>query len=154
MPPHLPSLLTPALLSAIRGQPHLPSHAWYFVAGVALSVLNRPDDIADVFKHALEKGPARVDAKPGHDEQLVIARKMREALVKAAAIGGLPKVRSSTSSMLIATSQPITNAQLVNKRIVRAQRGNTAVAAGRAPGLLADGEARGCLRCPLVDRPA
>ena len=92
MPPHLPSLLTPALLAAIRGQPHLPSHAWYFVAGVTLSVLNRPDDIADVFKHALEKGPTRLDTKPGRDEQLVMARKMREALVKAAAIGGLPKV--------------------------------------------------------------
>jgi hypothetical protein len=88
----LPPLITPALLAAIRSQPHLPSHAWYFVTGVTLSILNRPDEIPRVFSHALEKGPARSDAVPGHDEQLVIARKLREALVKAAAIGGLPKV--------------------------------------------------------------
>ena len=92
MPPHLPSLLTPSLLASIRNQPHLPSHAWYFVTGVTLSALNRPDDIADVVKYALEKGPGRIDSTPAYDEQLIIARKMREALLKAAAIGGLPKV--------------------------------------------------------------
>lgn len=91
-PPNLPTLLTPALLSSIRGQPHLPHHTWYFVAGVTLSVLNRPDEIASIFRHALEKGPGRTDSTPEPDEQLLMARKMREALVKVAPIGGLPKV--------------------------------------------------------------
>ena len=40
----------------------------------------------------MEKGAGNYDKKPEHDEQLEIARKMREALVKAAPIGGLPKV--------------------------------------------------------------
>lgn len=40
----------------------------------------------------MEKGGDRIEASPGHDEKLKIARKMREALVKAAPIGGLPKV--------------------------------------------------------------
>lgn len=88
----LPSIVTPALLSSIRGQPQLPHHSWYFIAGVTLSVLNRPNEIADVFKCAMETGPGNVSIKPEHDEQLRIARKMREALVKAAPIGGLPKV--------------------------------------------------------------
>ena len=93
MPPvKLPSFLTPALLSSIRGQPQLPYHSWYFIAGVTLSVLNRPDEIARVFSHALETGPGHTNRKPEHDEQLQMARKMREALVKAAPIGGLPKV--------------------------------------------------------------
>lgn len=94
MPPV--SVITPALLASIRGQPHLPRHAWYFLTGVTLSVLNLPNEIATVFKHAIEKGPGSCDTKPGHDEQLEIVRKMREALVKAAPIGGLPKVSRRT----------------------------------------------------------
>ncbi len=90
-PVSLPAIATPALLSSIRGHPQLPLHAWYFITGVTLSVLNRPDEIPKVFQYALEKGPGRFDSKPQHDEQLEIARKMREALVKAAPIGGLPK---------------------------------------------------------------
>lgn len=90
MPPV--SVITSALLSSIRGQPHLPRHAWYLVTGVTLSVLNLPHEIPTVFKHAIEYGPGSCDTKPGHDEQLEIARKMRDALVKAAPIGGLPKV--------------------------------------------------------------
>ena len=90
MPPV--SVITPALLSSIRGQPHLPRHAWYFLTGVTLSVLNLPHEIPTVFKYAIEKGAGSCDVKPGHEEQLEIARKMREALLKAAPIGGLPKV--------------------------------------------------------------
>ena len=93
MPPAtLPAIITPVLLSSIRGHPQLPLHSWYFIAGVTLSVINRPDEIPIVFKYAIEQGAGRCDSKPGHDEQLQIARKMREALVKAAPIGGLPKV--------------------------------------------------------------
>lgn len=90
MPPL--SVITPALLSSVREQPHLPRHAWYFLTGATLSVLNLPHEIPTVFKHAIEKGAGSCDTKPGHEEQLEIARKMREALVKAAPIGGLPKV--------------------------------------------------------------
>ena len=93
MPPvKLPAILTPALLSSIRGHPQLPHHSWYFIAAVTLSALNRPDEIANVFKCAMETGAGKVSTKPEHDEQLRIARKLREALVKAAPIGGLPKV--------------------------------------------------------------
>ena len=90
MPPV--SIITPALLFSIRRQPHLPRHAWYFLTSVTLSVLNLPHEIPTVFKYAMEKGAGSCDVEPGHDEQLEIARKMREALVKAAPIGGLPKV--------------------------------------------------------------
>lgn len=96
MPPV--SVITPALLSSIRGQPHLPKNAWFYLAGVTLSVLNLPHEIPTVFKHAIENGANGCDRKPGHDEQLDIARKMRDALVKAAPIGGLPKVSRLMSS--------------------------------------------------------
>lgn len=93
MPPiSLPAIVTPALLSSIRAHPQLPAHSWYFITGVTLSVINRPDEVPHVFRYAIEKGPGRSDSTPEHAEQLHIARKLREALVKAAAIGGLPKV--------------------------------------------------------------
>ncbi len=91
-PPSLPRVLSPALLGFLRGHPLLPAHSWYFIAGVTLSVINRPDEIPVVFQHALEKGGGGEGTTPDHAEQLIIARKMREGLVKSAAIGGLPKV--------------------------------------------------------------
>jgi len=104
MPPvSLPAIITPALLSSIRGHPQLPLHSWYFITGVTLSILNRPDEIANVFRHAMETGPGGVSKKPEHDEQLRIARKMREALVKAAAIGGLPKAINALFALKEAT---------------------------------------------------
>ena len=91
--PPLPRIVSPALLSYLRGHPQLPTHSWYYIAGVTLSVLNRPDEIPLLFQHALDPGGAKDDAKMEHAEQLMIARKMREGLIKSAAIGGLPKVR-------------------------------------------------------------
>lgn len=99
MPP--PLIVTPALLSSIRRQPHLPRGSWYFVAGVALNALNLSAEIPTVFKHAIENGPGSSDIQLGHDQKLEIARKMREALVKAAAICGLPKVLHNPSASAI-----------------------------------------------------
>ncbi len=90
----LPAVITPALLSSIRRQPNLPRHTWYYIAATTLTVLNRPDEIPTVYKHAIENGPDHVDNTPDQEEQLTISRRMREALVKTAAIGGLPKVMS------------------------------------------------------------
>lgn len=93
----LPSIITPTLLHTLRTYPHLPSNTWYFIAGVTLSILNRPDEIPKVFQHAMEQAPVSTGRTSRHDEQLIIARRMREALVKAAAIGGLPKVQTAQS---------------------------------------------------------
>ena len=90
MPP--PGIVTPALLSSIRGQPHLPRGCWYFVAGVTLNALNLAAEIPTVFNHAMENGAGSSTVKPDHSEQLNMARKLRESLIKAAAICGLPKV--------------------------------------------------------------
>jgi hypothetical protein len=95
MPPlnRLPAIITPPLLASIRGHPQLPKHSWYFIAGVTLSVINRPDEIPKVFKFAIEHGVGPTEnIKPAHPEQLQIARKLREGLIKSAAIVGLPKV--------------------------------------------------------------
>jgi len=94
MPPiNLPAVVTPSFLSSIRGHPQLPRQSWYFIAGVTLSVLNRPDEIPKLFTFALDNGvdPA-TNARLAHTEQLQVARRLREGLVKSAAIVGLPKV--------------------------------------------------------------
>lgn len=75
-----------SLLSSIHLTPNLPPQSWYLIAGVTLSALNRADDVSDVFEYAIEKDGSSAEAR------LQIARRMREALVKAAPIGGLPKV--------------------------------------------------------------
>ncbi|KAK3081297.1 hypothetical protein LTS18_008236 [Coniosporium uncinatum] len=93
MPPmNLPPILTPTLIKRISSQPNLPANVWYYVAGVTLSSINRPDEIAKVFQHAIEKSVNDPSgAAPSHTESLQIARRMREALVKSGAIVGLPK---------------------------------------------------------------
>ncbi|MCJ1272456.1 hypothetical protein MMC21_000242 [Puttea exsequens] len=98
------SVITPALLSSVRRQKHLPRDCWYFVVGVTLNALNLSTEIPTVFKHAIENGGGSIDVKPGHGERLEIARKMREALIKAAAITGLPKSINSLTALKQHTS--------------------------------------------------
>ncbi|KAJ9142698.1 AhpD-like protein [Pleurostoma richardsiae] len=86
-----PTVVTPALLASIRRHPNLPRHTWYFIAATTLSMLNRPDEIPKVYKYAIDSGSDERDAPPSPDEQLSISRRMREALIKASAVGGLPK---------------------------------------------------------------
>lgn len=91
MPPiNLPAIITPALLKRIWRHPTLPKGSWYIVSSVTLSCLNRPDEIPKVLREALGKDGG---GGMGHEEQLRIARRMREGLVKSSAICGLPKVR-------------------------------------------------------------
>ncbi|MDI1488434.1 MAG: hypothetical protein OHK93_007709 [Ramalina farinacea] len=85
-------IITPKLLAAIRAHPFLPRNSWHFVSAAALNALNRPDEMANVFKYAIGKGPGdRSEHELDVPAQLVIIRQMREALVKSAAICGLPR---------------------------------------------------------------
>lgn len=83
-----PPSLTPRLLDTLRTQPGMPGDMWYAVVATTLCVLNRPEDIPDVFRHAVA-----ADAAAG----VSIARRLREALLKTSAIGGLPKVSKQAS---------------------------------------------------------
>jgi len=103
----LPSLIEPSLLSSIQNHPHLPPHTWYFIIITTLSILNRPDEIAAVYKYALEHGGDCSDSKPDHEEQLNISRRTREALIKAGAIGGLPKSINALLALKTATPEPL-----------------------------------------------
>lgn len=87
-----PSLLTTEVMHALRTKSNLPANTWYYVAGSTLSTLNRPDEAARVLEHVLNHGPGSESARPSVETQLMMARKMREAMVKLTAITGLPKV--------------------------------------------------------------
>ena len=62
---------------------------WFIVAAVAFSASNRSEAVPRVFEEALQ------DLKSGGSdisEELMLARKMREALFKSGLISGYPKV--------------------------------------------------------------
>lgn len=84
--------MTDSFLSNIRSHPRLPLHTWYAIAGTTLSALNRPEEVPIVFKHALEKGVGGPASSLDSEQRLRVARRLREALVKATAVYGLPKV--------------------------------------------------------------
>ncbi|KAF5532944.1 carboxymuconolactone decarboxylase [Fusarium phyllophilum] len=91
-------ILTPTLLAAIRRQPNLPPNTWYFITATALSSLNRPDELPEVFKNAIgDSSDTNGNGVPSRDDQLRISRRLREALLKASAVGGMPKVGSPRS---------------------------------------------------------
>ena len=91
-----PPILTPSYLLRLSTHPILPRHTWYLITSVTLSMLNRPDEIPNVLTHAFSHGAGGPGVTPRPivemEEQLLVARRMREGLLKGAAIGGLPKV--------------------------------------------------------------
>ncbi|WQF89691.1 hypothetical protein CDEST_14705 [Colletotrichum destructivum] len=101
----LTPIATPALLASIRSRPHVPKHAWYFVAATTLAILNRPDEIPQVYQHVMTHGVGPEDIKPDPDEQREILRKLREALIKASAVGGMPKTINSLMELKKVTPQ-------------------------------------------------
>ena len=97
MPPA--SIIKPSLISGVKSIAHLPSNNWYLLAATALSTLNRPNDITHVFKNAIENR--------SKDQQLSIARRTREALVKSSAIIGLPKTINALFSLKSVTPKEL-----------------------------------------------
>lgn len=98
---NLTNPITPRLLETMRSQPGMPSDMWYAVVATTLCVLNRPQEIQAVYRHAVaaadHPGAGTAGAVADHARELKIARRLREALLKTSAIGGLPKVSKQAS---------------------------------------------------------
>ncbi|KAI9653613.1 MAG: hypothetical protein M1829_001162 [Trizodia sp. TS-e1964] len=115
-------ILTPALISSFQNHPALPRHSWYLIAGVALTALNRPHDLCIVFKHAIDPmNNASKDKAALHDDQLAIARRMREALLKMAPIGGWPKTITALLALKNATPLDLLDEPLSSSPSSRAE---------------------------------
>ncbi|KAG5797916.1 hypothetical protein H9Q69_003073 [Fusarium xylarioides] len=101
-------ILTPTLLAAIRRQPNLPPNTWYFITATALSSLNRPGELPQVFKNAIEESSYTTgNSVPSRDDQLRISRRLREALLKASAVGGMPKSINALMSLKSVTPEDL-----------------------------------------------
>ncbi|KAF5330746.1 hypothetical protein D9619_006063 [Psilocybe cf. subviscida] len=71
---------------------------WYIVAAVAFSASNKPELVPRVFAHALDDLKSLSPAAKPEDEML-LARKMREALFKSGLISGYPKAINSLRAL-------------------------------------------------------
>lgn len=85
-------IITPALISSIRRQPNLPRNSWYIIAATTLSILNRSDELPKIYSLATSDDPSSAEVNGQDETNLSISRRMREALIKASAVGGMPKV--------------------------------------------------------------
>lgn len=90
-------ILTPARLKTLASQPLLGSN-WYYIAAATFSVCNQPDAIPLIFEYMLASTPTASTA-----QHLLIARQIRESLLKGAALGGLPKTINSLTQLKHAT---------------------------------------------------
>ncbi|KAK8160574.1 AhpD-like protein [Phyllosticta citrichinensis] len=104
----LQSIITPAILHSLRTQPHLARN-WYYVAGVTLSALNRPDEVPNLLISALKDSASPTSADGGSglslEEQLHVIRRLREGLIKSAAVVGVPKVINALLALKSATPE-------------------------------------------------
>ncbi|CAM1510251.1 Fc.00g005860.m01.CDS01, partial [Cosmosporella sp. VM-42] len=103
----LTPIITPALLTAIRKQPNLPRNSWYFITATTLSALNRPDELPKVLRHAIEDGLEATETAAGPDEQLRVSRRIREALIKASSVGGMPKTINALLALKAVTPEAL-----------------------------------------------
>lgn len=106
----LPALFGPHLLQFLRTHPQLPKNTWYFIAAITATILNRPDEIPTVYRHALEHVTAQGEAKL--DEELQVLRRTREALLKTSAVAGAPKVINACVALKQATPQHLQDIDL------------------------------------------
>ncbi|KAI9779758.1 MAG: hypothetical protein M1816_003427 [Peltula sp. TS41687] len=96
-------LLPPPLLHSLLSTPHLPPKTFHLLTTVTLCTLNLPHEIPHVYQHALSTLPNLPDEHETHAERLHLTRRIREALIKAAPISGLPKTINALQALKSAT---------------------------------------------------
>ncbi|RPB01374.1 hypothetical protein L873DRAFT_1827230 [Choiromyces venosus 120613-1] len=131
MPLPLSPIATLPLLRSLHHHPNLPKHTFYFVASVAFSVINRPEEIPRVWKYVVEEAAipgseteeyvekellGNVAPLGNRESALTIHRKLREAILKSAAIGGLPKAVNSLNLLKAVTTPHILSAPTTTHR--------------------------------------
>ena len=92
---HLKSLYP--LRSTLRGTDAVIGNPWYIVTTVAFGSSNRPEAIPVVFQHVLSdlkkaQAEQQANAEVAHKEQLYLARRFREAILKGGLLCGYSRV--------------------------------------------------------------
>lgn len=86
------------LRNTLSGTEAVLQNPYYVVAAVAYSSSNRPEAVPVVFQHVLadlKKAQAeqQASAEEAHKEQLYLARRIREAILKGGLLCGASRVR-------------------------------------------------------------
>lgn len=86
------------LRNALHGTEAVIHNPWYIVATVAYGSSNRPEGVPLVFQHVLadlKKAQAeqQTPAEAAHKEQLLLARRVRESILKGGLLCGYSRVR-------------------------------------------------------------
>lgn len=103
------AILNGARLATLAATPGLAG-SWYYIAAATFSVCNQPDEIPRLFEYMLER-------TKGQKEQYEMAQKMREALLKGAALGGLPKSINSLTQLKNATPEHLREKELHRQKV-------------------------------------
>ena len=94
---HLKSLYP--LRDVTRGTNAVLRNPWYIISAVAFGASNRPEAVPVIFQHVLKdlkeaQAEQQKSAEAAHQEQLLLARRMREAILKSGLLGGYSRVNS------------------------------------------------------------
>ena len=110
-------LATPEFLSSLKATyppetPNSPPHLWAIVAAVAFGASNVPEAVPAVFTYALQdlirsQQATGISGDTAHEAQLLLARKIREAILQSGLLSGMPRVRVIPSSLSLASCRPL-----------------------------------------------
>lgn len=120
-------ILTPDRLLSLSSNPVL-SASWYYIAAVALTVCNQPQELPQLYHHLLRGGTTPIQAQEAIDSALAYQKlsdrgmpmpltpsantvaiqqmqtdKLKEALVKTIALAGVPRVINALMTLKTAT---------------------------------------------------
>lgn len=111
------SILTPSRLNTLASF-NLLSNNWYYLAAATFSVCNFPDEVPVIFEYMISK-------TSGEKEQYKVAQEIREAILKSAALGGLPKAINSLMKLKAATPENLRETTVQRSQSDVGQRGAT-----------------------------
>ena len=117
-----PTLLGKELLKSICEHQELPLDSWYIIAATTLTILNLPEEVPEVYEYAINHGMIVQTSRLNDVEQLHVVRRMREALIKASAVGGVPKVR--THNVIISSYHIFIDIRIDYKFIIGFEKGH------------------------------
>lgn len=101
------TVLTPVRLKTLASTPLL-GNSWYYIAAATLSVCNRPDDVPLVLEYML----AQPSVAASEEHRRLVAKQIRESLLKSSALGGLPKAINSLMQLKNATPKELREVEL------------------------------------------
>ena len=109
-------LATPEFLSSLKATyppetPGSPPHLWAIVAAVAFGASNVPEAVPAVFTYALQdlirsQHASGISKDVAHEEQLLLARKIREAILQSGLLSGMPRVSVIPSFLSLTFCHP------------------------------------------------